>query len=572
MQTNSSPSRLVALLSVAFLVGVGCASAVYWLFVAPSGGSEQTADTVVAPPSLAEIEPSTRVESSPTEVSNVPAQPKSSVRSLDEIASMKSASEQQLALRVHLSGLDEEQVAELLTQSQDVFEDPDRFDLQFAMVQRLAHQNPNRALSLVLEMDSSPILVRFVTSIFGDWAHSNLDEAVSRAGRLKPHFKRTALSAIVQERTDLSDDTIRAIARDLDNEQIATSAIAQRKIDEAIDDPETAWNELAIELQDDPDNSRTISRVATAWVEKSGLSVLDQIYESLTNTQVRQDVIRNVLAEVAQTDPNGAFNYAATMNDQYNTVVRVVVGIWASSDPRSALSAAIAVKKTSVRKAVAEEIVRAWARRDHSATLEWILNEPGVEEIRSDLLYSIIYTLIEADPQLAMTTALAQPIEESDTGIGMSGHWELGMEFTVISALAYSDVEKAIELLPQVREGPTRFRAFERVAQSLLRNGEIDEAFNIAQQVPDSDREHFYLVLTTGWAGSDPVGMLDSMNRFPSEDAMSRAALLLVMSNSTTKTLSDEQVEEAKKYISEEHARALKEGDVDFLQSLILGN
>ena len=56
----------------------------------------------------------------------------------------------------------------------------------------------------------------------------------------------------MQERTDLSDNTIRAIARDLDNEQIATSAIAQRKIEEAIDDPETAWNELAVDLQDDP--------------------------------------------------------------------------------------------------------------------------------------------------------------------------------------------------------------------------------------------------------------------------------------------------------------------------------
>ena len=634
MQTNSSPSRLAVLLTVAFLVGVGCASAVYWLIVAPSGGSgDQLADTVVASPSVAETYPSTQLLIAPTEAPNTPEPPKFAVRSLDEIASMKSPSEQQLAIRVLLSDLEEAQVADLLTQSEDIFEDEDWSALHSAIVQRLAFQNPRRALSLVLDADNPYNLGPLVTHVFREWAHSNLDEAVSHARTLNPDIKEIALGVILRERTDLSENTIRAIARDLGNEERATSTITQRKIDEAIHDPETAWSEMALKLQDDRGNTSAILRIANAWVEESGLSVLDQVYESLTNIQVRQDVIRQVLFEAAQTDPKDAFNYAVAMNDQYNSMVSVVASTWARSDPRSALSAAIEIKKVSARKAAAEEVVRAWARseprellegvdalptdlqeaasvealgeisiespqeaadlvaamdsgsvktssarsvvrmwsrRDHNAALEWILNEPGVEEIRSDLLYSIMHTLIEVDPRLAMTTALAQPIEESNSGTGIY-RAELGLEFTVISTLAFSDVDRAMELLPQVREGPTRFRAFETVAQSLLRNGEIDEAFNIAQQVPDSDREQFYLALTTAWAGSDPVGMLNSMNRFPSEDAMSRAALLLVMSNSTTKTLSDQQVEQAMKYISEEHAGALKEGDVDFLQSLILG-
>ena len=634
MQTNSSRSRLAVLLTVAFLVGVGCSSAVYWLFVAPSGGSGgQLVDADVPPPTT-ETDPGTQTQSSSSDGANTPESLNFPVRNLNEIASMRSASEQQLAIRVLLSDLEEAQVADLLTQSRDIFGDEDWSALHSAIVQRLAYQNPSRALSLVLDADNPYNLGGFVTHVFKEWAHSNLDEAVSHARTLNPDIKAIALGVILWERTDLSENTIRAIARDLGNEERATSTITQRRIDEAIDDPEKAWNELALELQDDRGNTSAILRIANAWIEESGLSVLDQVYESLTNTQVRQDVIRNVLAEVVHTDPEGAFNYAVTMNDQYNSPVRVVAGIWAKSDPRSALSAAIAIKMMSARKAAAEEVVRAWARsgpkellevvdalpadlqeaasvealsevaiespqeaadlvaamdsgsvktssagsvvrmwsrRDHNAALEWILNEPGVEEISSELLYSIMHMLIEADPQLAMSTALAQPIEESNSGTGIY-RAELGMEFTVISMLAYSDLEKAIELLPQVREGPTRLRAFEAVAQSLLRNGEIDEAFGIAQQVPDSDREHFYLALTTVWAGADPVGMLNSMDRFPSEDAMSRAALLLVMSNSTTKSLSDEQVEEAKKYISEEHARALQDGDVDFLQSLILGN
>ncbi|MXW52527.1 MAG: hypothetical protein F4X44_09090 [Gammaproteobacteria bacterium] len=630
MQTNSSPSRLVVLLSVAFLVGVGSACAVYWLFVA-LGNDEQHTDAV-APPSPAAIEPSTQVQSPPTEVSNAPEPPKFVVRSLDEIASMKSSSEQQLALRVLLSDMSAAQVADLLTQSQDIFEESDRYNLQYAMVQRLAHQNPGRALSFVLDMDTSYNVGGFVTSIFGDWAHSNLDEAVSRAGRLKPHFKRTALSAIVQERTDLSDNTILAIARDLDNEQIATSAIAQRKIEEAIDDPETAWNELAVDLQDDSANSRTVSRVATAWVEKSGLSVLDQIYHSLTNTQTRDDVIRSVLAEVAQTDPKGAFNYALTLEkDPYNSIISSVAGRWAKSDPRAALSAALEIERASVRKAVAESVVRTWAfdepkavlegldslpddlqesaartaliaisrespqeaadlvaamesgsvkmssasnvvsnwaRHDHKAALEWILNEPGVEEIRSELLSSIMHTLARVDPELAMSTALAQPIDEDKSGFGMFSRGGMGMELSVISSLASSDVDKAIELLPQVRGGPTKLMSFQLVTQSLLMEDEIDKTFNMVQQVPESDRGKLYQAISTMWASTDPKGMLKSMDRFPSKEDRSRAAILLVTTNRYSKALSDEQVEEAKKHLTDEHAKAFEKGDFEALQSL----
>ena len=630
MPTNRSPSRFVALLAIAFMLGVGCSSAVYWLFIAP-GNDDPLVDSVT-PPSPAEIEPNTQAENSTGGIFADTETSKFAVRSLDEIANMRNSSEQQLALRVLLSDMNEKQVADLLTQSEDVLKDADRYNLQFAMVQRLAHLNPSRALSLVLEMDSGYNLGNFVTSIFGDWAHSNLDEAVSRAGRLKPHFKRTALSAIVQERTDLSDNTIRAIARDLDNEQIATSAIAQRKIEEAIDDPEAVWNELAIDLQDDPDNSRTISRIATAWIEKSGLSVLDQVYHSLTNTQTRDDVIRRVLTEVAQTDPEGAFNFALTIeNDPYNSIVSSMASIWASTDPRSALAAANGIAKASVRKTVAQMVILAWARdeprkvleglgnlpadlqesassaalstlsrespidaanlvaamepgsvktssassvvstwasRNHKAALEWILSEPGVEEIRSELLSSIMHTLVRVDPDLAMSTALAQPIVEKNSRFGMFGPAGVGMELNVISSLTFSDVDKAIELLPQVREGSTKLMSYQMVASSLLMNDEIDKAFNMVQQVPESDREKIYQAISTSWAASDPKGMLKSMDRFLSKEGRSRAAVLLISTNQYSKILSEEQIEEAKNYLTDEHAKALEEGAPEALQSI----
>ena len=633
MRVDKFPSRLLAMLTIGVLIGVGGSCAVFWLFVAPGNGDPAT--DAVAMPAATEIEPSTEAQSPSIEDSPAPEPPKSVVRSLDEIASIKSSSEQQLALRTLLSELDEEQVADLLARSQDVVADTDRYDLQFAMIQRLAHLNPSRALSLVLEMDSNDDPKVLLTNIFGDWAHSNLDEAVARARTLSPYHKRIALSAIMQERTDLSDNTIHAIAQDLDSERVLTSANAQQRIEEAIENPEAAWNELVNELQDDLGNLRTLSQVATAWVEKSGLEVLDKVYRSLTNSQIRESLMYRILGEVAKTDPESALKYASTLeNDPHNAIVTNVANIWVRSDPRSALRAAAEIEKESVRKAVAETAIRAlaysepkrmleeidtvpadlqetvskvalgeisrespaeaaelvaampsgsiktsgaksvvsmWSFPDHTAALEWILNEPGVEEIRTELLSSIMNRLVRADPELAMSTALAQPI---DKGRSVYGSFSLspggvGLEFDVISSIASTDVDKAIELLPRVREGSTQIVSFQKVAQVLLGKDEIDKAFDIIQQVPESEREKVYQALSTSWVSTDPEGMLKSLDRFPSKEDRSRAAAMVVSFNEFSYALSVEQIEEAKKHLTEEHAEALAKSVSELIRSIL---
>ncbi len=595
MQSNQTPIRLFALLTVAFLLGIGCSSAVYWLFVATGNDDAQSA----------------------------------TVHSLDDILDIRSLSEQQLALHILLSELDEEQVDDLLTQSQDVFPEAHTYELQFAIVQRLARQNPSRALSRVLEMYTGYDYVRAVTNVFREWAHSDLNAAVSRARTLDLHTKGLALNAIVQERMDLAEGTLLTIARDLGNEQIAILALAEQRIEEAIGDPEEAWNELAIRLQNDAASWETIARVATAWVEESGLSVLDQVRQSLTNGGTRQRVIRSVLNEVAQTDPVGAFSYALTIeSDRYNSIALDIAGIWAKSDPRSAMKAATAIEDESVSEAVIEQVVGAWAdnepeemmeglaalptflqetvskaalsaiardspekaaqsvaamdsstlktssaksvvnvwsSHDHNAALEWILNEPGVEEIRDELLVSITDRLLEVDLLLAMTTMLARVDEKFNTGMDRRAPTKEELELRAMSSLTTADLEMAIDLLPRVRKGPTRLTAFRGIAEKLIRNGEIDRAFNLAGQVSDSDIQNFHIALAAAWAESDIGQLLNSMDRFTPEELKSMVVFMLLDHSRYRESLSDEQILEARKYLTDKHRKALEEGDSEVL-------
>lgn len=631
MANSGSLARFSTVVALAFLLGVAISSTVYWLLM--DTGNLNQLDDVAPVTSPSNQSPIHRGQDSSTLLANSSEELASNVQDLRDLTGIKSQFERDIALRSYLAKLDEAQVSDLLTQSQDASWDEVSRELM-TVVQRLADLNPKLALSRALAMDPRGGGRSLVPIVFREWAHANLDEAIEHAKTMEGWEKTQAFSTIVHERTDLSEDTLLAMGRDFGLEQVVRGVIVNRKIEEAIEDPERAWNDLVIVYQNDFDYGWRISRVAWAWVETSGLGVLDQVQGSLTNEDTRRSVVHDILVNTAKSDPAGAFKYALTVeNDYKNSIIRSVSRIWARSDPRAALSAASEIAKESARVVAEETVVSTWAENDpqkvlqsiealpehlreaaltnalrsyarsapeeaaqmiaamesgtmkssgartvvstwayqnHSAALEWILNEPGIEEIRTDLVRLMIYILAQSDSQLAFDVALVQPIENEGSGMGMFGYDEgVGMEAGVISSIVYSDMDKALELLPQVREGITRLVAFQSIASALLSGGEVDRAFGVVRQVPDSDREKFEMVLASTWAGLDPVGMLNSMDRMTSNKTRSRAAMMLIASNSFEKELTNEQLDQARKYLTEQDASIVEEGSARVLQFLM---
>ena len=74
--------------------------------------------------------------------------------------------------------------------------------------------------------------------------------------------------------------------------------------------------------------------------------------------------------------------------------------------------------------------------------------------------------------------------------------------------------------------------------------------------------------VAAAWAGSDPEGVLNSMDRFPSDEIKSRAALVIVSYNQFQKNLTDEQIEEAKTFLTEEDAKTLEKGPAGMFELL----
>lgn len=251
------------------------------------------------------------------------------------------------------------------------------------------------------------------------------------------------------------------------------------------------------------------------------------------------------------------------------TATMVALLTLANETPEEAAKLVASLESSSIKFHAAQGIVIRWVHRDHRATVDWLLNEPGIEEHRLQLLQAINVMLVQEDPEFAFTVARSQPFAESESNTPVFG--EYGMEAEVIGFLADTDVDAAIELLAQVRTGITKVLAFQSVAASLVEVGEIDRAFALFQKVPESERIQFHRAWVSAWARNDPEGLLDSMDRFASRQVKSRAAMGIVAANSFLKTMSDERIEEAKKYLVEEDARALEEGGSQLLLDLYSG-
>jgi hypothetical protein len=491
-----------------------------------------------------------------------------------------------------------------------------RLQLQKPILQRLAQLNPRKAYAQI-ELLTQDNTSQQIDWIFMEWSSFDLQEAVSFAESLGDDQKFAALRSILAERSDLSEEERLRTARKLGNEQHAINLNMQERLSKPIAKPEETWNELVGEVQDNPGQAWMLATVARAWVEKSGLRILDQISETMTDSQTRHFVLQSVLLNAAKDTPESAFEYALRLDSNPGgfgivSLVSTVTNTWVKSDPRSALDAASGVEQLGLRRKLEKSVVTAWANEnpqevlsslktlpehvhnsatqtaisswvnedpqeaatfvasmeggsrataasslvivwsrqsDYKDSIEWVLNEPGISDLKGFLLPEVLSYLAYVDPQFAMDKALEQPISDGS----------LGLEATVISRLSYNDIDEAIKFLPRVRSGPTKTAAYGILGQIYIQHGATEDALNLAQQLPSSNRSEYFQALLTTWTRSDPASLLNSFDRLPTAEVKSKAAMALTVSNRRHGSLTEKQVQSVQRYLLEEDAASLKE-------------
>lgn len=537
------------------------------------------------------------------------------IKNLADVVGIESDFSRRAALYGLLNEASERELIELIEQSETVAPTSLQHTVEQAAFQRFASINPNKALAHLNNLPEHRH-ESLTTAIFVEWSQSHLDNAIAAAGKLGESRRAAALRGILTARDDLSEDLRRGIAKDLGNEQFAHDIISKAQVAEVSGDPQATWNVLINDEQQDMAQVVALVQTAQSWYEKEGFSALLTMQESLNDWTTRQIVLGSTVHRMSQEELKNAFDQAVAQDQGGRwSIAQIVAQAWATSDAESAFAAVSTLESGEFKHRLQETVIRNWANNDphmvldqleqlpenihgmaqegaiiaiartdpaeasqyladiengrtksnivwsltsiwsnedvHGA-LDWVLTDPNIANMRQQLLGEVLYRLAGVDPLLALDTALNQPVHENREGL----------ETRVIAHLARTNIQQAIEMLSKVRDGRTKIAAYGNVGNELVHKGEINQALKLGQEFVEPDKSQYFQSIVNTWSRSNPKNLLESMDRLPSTEVQSRAAMTLIASHRWRGQLSDEQLDYARSFLSEQDARLIERGRV----------
>lgn len=575
------------------------------------GESKENNDTeaLVSGNSVADSDSSAQAQS--MQVQRDEADLRNEIRNLRDIERFTSPFEQSLALHQLVSIADEATLIELADQSLEIESDSRRRLVQETIFQKFASIHPEQALVEVEKLkrfDRELVL----STIFKEYALVDLDVAVANTKLQSGSRKTAAVRGILQARDDLSQDVLREIARSVGNEQLALDMIARSNVEKAITNPKMAWQSLLDDETRDRDQISLFASVAEAWLEEDGLGALQELHDSFTDYRTQTQVLGPILSQLVESDARGAFDFAESIDDSDSSLLRIIATRWASLDPAAAYDAVSTVGPITLRNSLQESVAYRWAtdrprevlsdldrfttasrdRAQNSAivsiskespeeaaelfaaieggtnrqgiaiaiatvwsqenplrALEWILSNPQLGNTQQRMLTIVLKEIAIENPQLAMETALDQPLEEHG----------VGQELNVIKSISNYDLSKARSMLSQTREGRTRYATVDYLGVMSVNKGETDLAMELANELNERSRPHYKRKMLRAWANSSPLDLYESLAQLESSEFQSHAAFWLINNNQWRKVLSEDQIKSAEKFLSDQEYAALEQ-------------
>ena len=525
-------------------------------------------------------------------------------RSLFDLADFERFSshyQRTVALHDLLANADKETLLQHFEQATASLSEGFKNESQFAIVQRLAAIDPMAALETIdgIQSEQGNALV---SAIYGEWALADLDQAIGHVGSLDIDSKEVAIKSIVRARDDLTPQQRREMARGLGMEWLAVEVMEREGNTSPTQEPDLEWsvlvrnNDESLESLDDTQHRMAV-QIARAWVVRDGVGTFDKIADSLSSQSSLWKLSDQVTREIADSDPNLAFDLAIHLRTLGITgIVDRVIVTWSRNDPGSALNAVNAletkflrrklqtevlqswanidprtllngigglpeqvqsqarmialislsrsapqeaaeyiggIEKRAILNEVATAIVGNWARSDISGALNWIANETSLEHNRNELRTVALRGLASSDPQEALQIALAQPL--NDDGIGP--------EAEIVDMLALRDMDTAVSMLGHVRGGKTKIEAYDSVILMLsVIAKDSERAVDLFVQVCNEESiprdAHIMLNIVT----SAPRMLADGLDRIESEDIKRQVASKLLSFHEDDGIFTEEQL------------------------------
>ncbi|MXZ56256.1 MAG: hypothetical protein F4Z14_08825 [Gammaproteobacteria bacterium] len=481
---------------------------------------------------------------------------------LDQISFLQHKFERNAALYSLVAPLDQPSVENLLAQSLDAqwkLSKDTRTELQTVLLERFSMLSQTDALEFVLDhRKSGAEFNAALISIFKDSATSNFDATIAKAKTLPDESRRRALQGILQAVEDQPLIEQRKLATSLNLEAyFVKSYLASLNLD-TVDDPSLVWAAVIDVAEQAGSFVTQLGELGIEWYRKIGIEALDQMGASMKNDAVEEKVFALVLSFIAQTEPKLAFDYAVTQlsgNIQSNVVTDVVrewttqnplmafeavngldatavreqlqftvishwavqdpdyvldnlsdfprplqrfgavtaIGTITSKSPELAVSRLLEIEDAYTKLEAAHTLVSIWSRVDLEAAHLWVLEEPAISNISRYLFEPIVSRLVATDPVKALELARKHPLSQG----------QVGFEAEVLQAIAFQDMQVALDLLSKVRAGQRNF-AYGAIGSVYVRNGEYQKAVDLGLELGESAHSDYYQYISYIWVNTDP--------------------------------------------------------------------
>lgn len=514
-----------------------------------------------------------------------------------ELVEIKSEFLRMATLRRMLSDKDVQEVLDLFEQAEEISQPNLRLRLQAGIVQKLATLDPQKALEISLD---EPTLNRnrLIEAVFKEWFGSSLEDAVKSASTLNYGERLIALKTVYQYRDDLPLDELKQIAVQLGHVRKVRNLQEELAKRAAYTDPRYWWNTILNDPWPDRSQLFVLLAIAEARVQAEGHEVLSEIANAIEHHATRTDLVKRLIDQLAETDPERAFGYDTDLYQQTDgSIFRSSVSEWAKTDPGAALEAvskldsqlhrlrlqnsianswartdphtllshnleklsqtaqssarrtAIAeIAKTSPQEAkkflanlpqsevetVAIRIAQRWSNTNIAETIDWIKADSNVEKHQRRLFAVVLDELLKGDLDIAMQFALDHTIDSSQDSL----------EFRFFRyLLGKNELENALEFLPRMREGEGKFGASLDLALNLLINQDIDRALELGELVAIEHKSFYFTTLFESWALYDAQGMYRSLKHLK-EEKLKRTAAKALHNNDSS--LNERQIKHLK--------------------------
>lgn len=499
------------------------------------------------------------------------------------------------------------------------------------ILSRLVHVNEEVATALFLDLESDQQSAISYT-LAREFAGFDLDSAVNFVESLAENVKFSAVRGILDLNKTLPIEELTTLATLLGDTSYVQNLVDQKMLQEEAENPKQAWATLSSDpnlLTEE--NWARIQNILNAWIKEEGVVVIDTIIAAIEAEDLKERVIRIGLRTVSEDDPEAAFDYALQFQDEgggifgfsYNPHMSSVLNVWVRNQPLDALNRVLSIESTSQKNQLAETVFRTWAshniqalvdsipqfpseyqdaarvssisrlsqdsvedaislfsdiesdakknqaamtiasslaNKDPDAALHWAQTDPSTESIRTQLITTILTTITSKNPQKAFDVALELPLNEDGEGL----------EVRVITTMAYTNVDKALELLPKVRAGASKKSAYMGVGSGLAMKGRISEAIELGKDLSEEDQLNYYTTvgtmslsgsLVSGLTGNEPEkDVFETLDSIPHDGARSKVAVQAIMMNQFRDSYSDDEIASLKEYVSEEDMEELEKG------------